>query len=101
MLTLWVSRVGSLLREVLTPWRKDCIQAENAGMYEGGVSLPLRWAHVEVQGNSLHNEVDPEATSTVFSVDLWMGETPLFAAFYDKGPPRVIAPYYVYIKKVA
>lgn len=82
-------------------WRQDCIQKENAGMYEGGVALPLRWAHVEVQGKSLHNEVDPEATSTVFSVDLSMGETQLFAAFYDKGPPRVIAPYYVYIKKVA
>ena len=82
-------------------WRKDCIQAENAGMYEDGVALPLRWAHVEVQGISLHSEIDPDAASAVFSVELETGETQLFAAFYDKGPPRVIAPYYVYVKKVA
>ena len=70
-------------------------------MYEGGVALPLRWAHVEVQGISLHSEVDPDAASAVFSAELETGETQLFAAFYDKGPPRVIAPYYVYVKKVA
>lgn len=82
-------------------WRKDCIQEENAAMYEGGTALPLRWAHIEIAGISLHNEVDPDAVSTIFSADLPVGDTQLFAAFYDKGPPRTIAPYYIYINKVA
>ena len=84
-------------------WRKDCIQKKYARLYEGGVALNLKWAHVEVCGKSLHAQMDDDtADSVAFETDLPLGETQLFAGFYEKRPfgdNRTIAPYYIYISE--
>ena len=79
-------------------WRKDCIRPSDAPHYSGGVAIPICWARLTVGGTTHQQEVPPDAVAAVFNVDLERGGDRLVAAFYDQ-VTRVIAPYYVYVRK--
>ena len=128
----WPKSTGYTLREGIvgddSNWRKDCIQSKYKELYEDGIALDLKWAHIEITYNnddggtnivSLHqqimeddhydstddspNDVDTrnnKQQSVVFEVSLQtLGLVKLFAGFHERKNLRTIAPYYIYITK--
>ena len=80
------------------PWRRDVIDPQEAHLYSGGNALDLRWAQVNIGGRDMQCELEADATSAKFEVELPEGEDKLFASFYGRGG-EVRAPYYIYITK--
>ncbi len=80
-------------------WRKDVIGEKRAEYHSGGVALPIAWAQLTIQGKNYQMEVDGASPTATFEVELTEGEDHMFAAFYDR-KERVIAPYYIYIRKL-
>ena len=81
-------------------WRPEYIQERDWKMYTGGVALSIRWAQQRLGGRTHYAEVDPESIGSLFSVNLDKGIDHLYASFHDKRM-RTIAPYYIYVRKLA
>ena len=81
-------------------WRPEYIQERDWKMYTGGVALSIRWAQLRLGGRTHYAEVDPESIGSLFSVNLDKGIDHLYASFHDKRM-RTIAPYYIYVRKLA
>jgi len=81
--------------------RWDCIIDVEARRrsYTGGEPIGIRWARLEIGGQVLHAEVDPQAPHVTFEVDLPEGPAHLYPSFHDL-KLRTIAPYYIYIKRM-
>jgi len=80
-------------------WRRDCIKEADAPAYEGGTALAIQWAQISIGGKTLQREIESDAASTLFEIDLIPGPDRLYASFHDH-TERSIAPYYVYIRRL-
>ncbi|MHC4884983.1 MAG: arylsulfatase [Planctomycetota bacterium] len=80
------------------PWRRDCVEEHEHYYYTGGQPLALRWAQLEVAGETCHQEIEGGAKAVVFNVALPAGPTRLYAAFYDE-QERTLAPYYITVSR--
>lgn len=79
-------------------WRKDAIKDSDATHYTGGVALRIGWAQMTIGGKTYQTEIGEDDTGATFQVALRRGPDRLFASFHDK-VERMIAPYYVYVRK--
>ncbi len=80
-------------------WERDFIPERLDWFYTGGEALDIGWAKLEVADQVHDVEVVGGEKGVVFTVDLPLGETPLFASFYHNKEQQ-IAPYYIYVRKV-
>jgi hypothetical protein len=98
----WPQETGYTLQSGIdgddSGWRRDCIKAADAPAYEGGEAIAINWAQLSIGGKNYQHEIDANAQSVTFSVELKKGADQLFAAFYDD-KERTLAPYYVYVRR--
>ncbi len=81
-------------------WRRDAVEERFCVMYTGGTAVPVEWARLELGGKDYHREVNDSDESAVFELDLTTGPDRLYASFFDR-EERSIAPYYVYVTRIA
>lgn len=79
-------------------WRKDAIKDADASHYSGGTALQIGWAQITIGGKTYQQEIGVDDTGAQFDVTLQTGQDRLYASFHDK-IERLIAPYYVYVRK--
>lgn len=67
--------------------------------YTGGVALPIKQASIKIQDTEATSKISPGSKAVCFTVSLKSGECKLYASFGNDDSPKLLAPYFIYVKK--